>query len=93
VQETSAEYLRKGNFVRIYPAPNSDMYDQFFAAPRPYNYIVYKALYSDELFQTTIPRVKNPDLQNLVSADKSKTGQRIGSETLLEESKKHAHRR
>jgi hypothetical protein len=55
VHDTTQEYLRKGNFVRIYPSPNSDIYDQYFSSPRPYNYIVYKALFSDELIETNIP--------------------------------------
>jgi hypothetical protein len=27
LRETLGEYFRKGNFVRIYPAPGSDYYD------------------------------------------------------------------
>lgn len=53
VRETLAENLRKGNFVRIYPAKNTDIYDCFFNGPRPYNKIVYKVLYTDEIMKTT----------------------------------------
>jgi hypothetical protein len=49
VRETCSEYLKRGNFIRIYPAKNSDIYDQFFCAPRPYNRVVYKALFTDEI--------------------------------------------
>jgi len=31
IAETVSEFTRKGNFVRIYPARNSKMYDRFFA--------------------------------------------------------------
>ena len=48
LRESLAEYERRGNFVRIYPAPGTDMYDCFFTHPRPYNRFLYKALYSEE---------------------------------------------
>ena len=48
LRETLAEYERRGNFVRIYPAPGTDMYDCFFSQPRPYNRFLFKALYSEE---------------------------------------------
>ena len=51
VRETQAEFLRKGNFVRIFPAKNTDIYDCFFNGPRPYNKLVYKALYTDEILR------------------------------------------
>lgn len=49
IRETCQEYQKRGNFIRIYPAKNSDIYDQYFSAPRPYNKIVYKALFTDEI--------------------------------------------
>jgi hypothetical protein len=52
VRETLAEYQRRGNYIRIYPAKGSDMYDNLFAGPRPYNKAVYKALFSDEIIKT-----------------------------------------
>ena len=54
LRESLAEYERRGNFVRIYPAPGTDMYDCFFAHPRPFNRFLYKVLYSDEIIQ--LPR-------------------------------------
>jgi hypothetical protein len=30
IRETLAENTRRGNYLRIYPAKNSDMYDPFF---------------------------------------------------------------
>jgi len=51
VRETLAEYPRKGNFLRIYPAKNSDFYDAFFNSPRPYNKLLYKVLYTDEVMK------------------------------------------
>jgi len=49
VTETIKENQRRGYFVRIYPARGSDMYDNFFQHPRPYNKIINKVLYSDEV--------------------------------------------
>jgi len=43
------EYLRKGNFVRVYPAQGSDHYDHYFQSIRPYNKYLYKVLYGDEI--------------------------------------------
>lgn len=37
--------------LRIYPARNSDMYDPFFQHQRPYNKVVYKVLYGDEILK------------------------------------------
>lgn len=51
VRETCSEYQKRGNFIRIYPAKNSDIYDQYFAAPRPFNRIIYKALFTDEIIR------------------------------------------
>jgi hypothetical protein len=63
IKETLAEYQRRGNYVRIYPAKGSDMYDSFFLGPRPYNKAVYKALFTDEILKTqkiTIPSQVKP---------------------------------
>ena len=51
IQETLLENLKKGNYVRIYPAKGSDTYDPYFAGPRPANKLVYKALYGDEVLK------------------------------------------
>ena len=39
IKETVNEYQKTSNFVRIYPAKNSDIYDCFFSGPRPINKI------------------------------------------------------
>ena len=52
VRETLAEYQRRGNYVRIYPAKGSDIYDSYFMGPRPYNKAVYKALFEDEVLKS-----------------------------------------
>jgi hypothetical protein len=52
IRETLAEYQRRGNFIRIYPAKGSDMFDNLFGGPRPFNKAVYKALFSDEILKT-----------------------------------------
>lgn len=51
IRETLSEGAKKANFIRIYPAKSSDMYDCFFASPRPYNKLVYKILYTDEVMK------------------------------------------
>ena len=53
IQETVHEFNRKGNFVRIYPARNSEMYDKYFNGSRTLNKIVYKAFYSNEVLGYT----------------------------------------
>ena len=57
IKETLAEYQRRGNYVRIYPAKGSDMYDQYFLGPRPYNKAVYKALFSDDIIKMGKPTI------------------------------------
>ena len=49
VAETVHEYNRKGNFVRIYPARNSKLYDKYFTSCKTLNKLIYKALYSNEI--------------------------------------------
>jgi hypothetical protein len=47
LRETLAEYNRKGNYVRIYPAAGSDVYDKFFADQRPFNRYIYHILFKN----------------------------------------------
>jgi len=51
IAETLAENARKGNFVRIYPAKNSDMYDGFFSTPIPLNKLLYRVLYTEDILK------------------------------------------
>jgi len=37
--------------VRIYPAKNCDIYDQYFSGMRPLNKLVYRMLYSDDILK------------------------------------------
>jgi hypothetical protein len=62
IRETCLEYQKRGNFIRIFPAKNSDIYDQYFSAPRPFNRIVYKAIFTDDVIRSTIqskPQIDN----------------------------------
>jgi hypothetical protein len=43
--------------VRIYPAKNSEIYDAFFSGPKPYNKIVYKVLYTDEVLKCSTGKI------------------------------------
>lgn len=63
VREACAEYQRRGNYIRIYPAKNSDIYDQFFSGPRPYNRALYRALFTDEILKTSVANVNRPELK------------------------------
>ena len=50
IAETCAEYSRRGEFVRIYPARNSKIYDKYFASGRNcLNKIIYKVLFSNDV--------------------------------------------
>ena len=49
--ETILEQQRRGNFIRIFPAKRSDCYDVFFSGPRPYNKMLYRIMYSDEVLK------------------------------------------
>jgi len=40
IKETILENQRRGYYVRIYPARGSEMYDNFFQHPRPYNKVI-----------------------------------------------------
>lgn len=48
ILETVSEYNRRQEFVRIYPAKNSKMYDRFFNKSS-LNKIIHKALFTSEL--------------------------------------------
>ena len=54
IRETVAEYQRRGNYIRIYPAKGCDQYDHLFQGQRPYNKAVYRALFSDEVIRGTV---------------------------------------
>jgi len=41
--------MNKGNFVRIFPARNSKIYDKYFNGQKPLNKIIYKALFTSEI--------------------------------------------
>ena len=59
IREVLQEYQKRGNFVRIYPAKNSDIYDIYFSTPKPYNKLVYKVLYTDEVIRCIQPKPSN----------------------------------
>lgn len=63
IRETVNEYQRRGNFIRIYPAKNSDIYDQFFMSARPYNKVLYKVLFTDEILRSTITSSSRPEIK------------------------------
>ena len=56
IRDTLIEDQRKGNFIRIYPSRDSDIYDQYFTPPRASNKILYKYLYSDEIVSSDLPK-------------------------------------
>jgi hypothetical protein len=58
ILETVNEYMRKGNFVRIYPGKNSNMYDSYFNGIRPLNKLLYKVFFSDKLMKYETKKIK-----------------------------------
>lgn len=69
LREWIAEYGRRGNFIRIYPAKGSNSYDKYFKGARPYNQFLYKCLYTDEIIPevieeaVTVPKALNTNPQ------------------------------
>lgn len=51
IRETIQENARKGYMLRIYPGRGCEMYDPFFQHPRPYNKVIQKVLFSDEVLK------------------------------------------
>lgn len=47
LHETVSEYTRRGEFVRIFPAKNSKIYDKYFSKNH-LNKLIYKTLFSSE---------------------------------------------
>lgn len=56
IRDTLTEDFRKGNFIRIYPSKNSNIYDKYFITPRVSHKIVYKYLFTDEVITWEVPR-------------------------------------
>jgi hypothetical protein len=65
VKETLLELSRKSNFCCIYPAKGSDLYDCFFTSPKPVNKLLYRYLYSDEMFPYKEGHLVNPQSEKL----------------------------
>ena len=49
IKEIVYEYERKGNFVRIYPAPGWDEYEKYFQYQKTINRYIYKVLFEGDL--------------------------------------------
>jgi hypothetical protein len=80
IAETVAENNRRGEFVRIYPAKNSKIYDRFFSSCKnPLNKIIYKVLFSSDVLPYSLDKMqikKGPpprDVQSAVQSKKLKT--------------------
>lgn len=56
IRDTLIEDQRKGNFIRIYPCKDSDIYDQYFLNPRASNKIIHKYLFGNDLVPCELPR-------------------------------------
>ena len=54
LKQALQENSRRGNFIRIYPARGTDIYDPYFKSVRPYNVFLYKCLFSDEIIPLSI---------------------------------------
>lgn len=49
IKETVNEYERRGNYVRIFPAPGSDEYIKYFQYQKTINKYLYKVLFNGKL--------------------------------------------
>jgi hypothetical protein len=63
IRETLSENLRKGNYIRMYPARNSDIYDVYFQGQRPYNKVIYKVLFTDEVMKNYVAGKPGTDMK------------------------------
>lgn len=63
IREACNEYQRRGYFIRIYPAKQSDIYDQYFSSARPYNKVLYKAFFTDEILRSNISSTNRPEIK------------------------------
>lgn len=70
LKQTLEEDSRRNNFIRIYPAKGTDVYDKYFKGARPYNVFLYKCLYTDEI----IPNGYNESIKEVsrLTVDDSK---------------------
>ena len=73
LKNTLEENSRRGNFIRIYPAKGTDIYDKYFKSIRPYNVFVYKCLYTDEI----IPMGYNEPIREISSINALKMTEKI----------------
>ena len=69
--ETIAENKRHRNFIRIYPAQGSIVYDKYFETIKSYNRMLYQCLYGRFLFaegneptKALMPRVISSESKN-----------------------------
>ena len=59
------------NFTRVYPGPDSDYYDKFFAEERPLNKLCHKYLFKPNELSPLIEQSKFNDLAGIGDVDKS----------------------
>jgi hypothetical protein len=61
------ENSRCGNFIRIYPAEGTNIYDKYFKSVRPYNVFLYKCLYTNEIIPAGISEQIWDDSESIAS--------------------------
>ena len=67
LRECIAEYGRRGNFSRIYPAKGTNRYDKYFKSYRPYNNFLYKCLFTNDVIPEKIEEKYTPIIKPLNS--------------------------
>ena len=67
LRECLAEYGRRGNFSRIYPAKGTNRYDKYFKSYRPYNNFLYKCLFTNDVIPEKIEERYVPVIKPLNS--------------------------
>ena len=60
INEVCEEFENRGNFIRIFPMKNSNIYDKFFTGQRPMNQMIFQALYDPGIYNVSKATVKRP---------------------------------
>jgi hypothetical protein len=60
INEVCEEFENRGNFIRIFPMKNSNIYDKFFTGQRPMNQMIFQALYDPGIYNGPKATVKRP---------------------------------
>ena len=60
INEVCEEFENRGNFIRIFPTKNSNIYDKFFTGQRPMNQMIFQVLYDPGIYHGPRATIKRP---------------------------------